>query len=394
MKAPQPDPELERTARLLAVGVLVFRWVAFAWMVVLAVTRGQPFAHPALAASALAAIGGWTAWLTLARAHDHPFAPVGDLLLATGLVLVSGVVVEERTLLIGTPFFASAYPVAAILVWGAARGPVAGGLVGLVLGAALVAARPLNGVPLGDLGAEQVQGLASSAVIFVTAGIATGVVSRVLARSAEHVRAATERAARLAERESLARRIHDSVLQSLAMIHKRGRELASEGPVAPGQVLHLAELAAEQERELRALVVREAEAAPEGMVSLRAALEREAASHDPAVEVSAVGPIWLPARRAEELAAAVRQGLENVRAHAGASRTTVYAEAEDGWITVSVRDDGRGFTYDEAALRRDGKLGLLASIKGRVEELGGELRVDTAPGRGTELELRVPEEGP
>ena len=194
------DPELERTARLLSGGVLVFRWAALAWMVVLAVTRGQPFARPTLAAVALAAIGGWTAWLTLARAQEHPLVPVGDLALAIGLVLVSGIVVEERSLLAGTPFFAAAYPVAAVLVWGASRGPAAGGIVGVAMGVALVAARPVNGIPLSDLGAEQIQGLANSTVIFVTAGVATGVVSRALARSSERVRVATERAARLAER--------------------------------------------------------------------------------------------------------------------------------------------------------------------------------------------------
>ena len=68
----------------------------------------------------------------------------------------------------------------------------------------------------------------------------------------------------------------------------------------------------------------------------------------------------------------------------------MFAEAEDGWVTVSVRDDGRGFDYDEDRLRADGKVGMLKSMKGRVEDLGGRMRVTTAPGRGTEIEFRVP----
>jgi signal transduction histidine kinase len=57
---------------------------------------------------------------------------------------------------------------------------------------------------------------------------------------------------------------------------------------------------------------------------------------------------------------------------------------------VTVRDDGRGFTYDEAAFAAAGKIGLAKSIKGRVEQLGGQVRVSSRPGAGTEVELRIP----
>ncbi len=109
------------------------------------------------------------------------------------------------------------------------------------------------------------------------------------------------------------------------------------------------------------------------------------------VTVSTVGPVWLPAATVEELAAAVTQALHNVAEHASASRATVFAELdEQGEVTVTVRDDGAGFRYDEQALRADGSIGLLRSMKGRVEQLGGTMRVDTAPGAGTEVEFRLP----
>ena len=108
------------------------------------------------------------------------------------------------------------------------------------------------------------------------------------------------------------------------------------------------------------------------------------------VTVSAVGPLELPTAHVEELLAAVRQALDNVVRHAGARAASVFAELEGGELVVSVRDDGGGFTYDEAALRADGKIGLLKSMKGRAEQLGGTMRVDSAPGRGTEVEFRVP----
>jgi signal transduction histidine kinase len=182
------------------------------------------------------------------------------------------------------------------------------------------------------------------------------------------------------------------VLQALTLVHKRGRELAVGGPVPPDQVAGLAEMAAGQERALRRLVLRDPDEGPTGAASLRAALEALAARGWGRLEVTAgaTGPIWLPAHQVEELAAAARQALENVVAHAGASRAALFAEEDGGAVVVTVRDDGRGFAYDEAAFTAAGKMGLVKSIKGRVEQLGGHLRVTSRPGAGAEVELRVP----
>ena len=63
---------------------------------------------------------------------------------------------------------------------------------------------------------------------------------------------------------------------------------------------------------------------------------------------------------------------------------------ETGEVVVSIRDDGVGFDYDEETLRREGRLGVLRSMKGRIEELGGSMSVHSAPGRGTEIEFHLP----
>ncbi|HET9556039.1 MAG TPA: ATP-binding protein [Actinomycetota bacterium] len=76
--------------------------------------------------------------------------------------------------------------------------------------------------------------------------------------------------------------------------------------------------------------------------------------------------------------------------HAGASRVALFAEEDDGTVVLTVRDDGRGFTYDERRLLAEGKIGLAKSVKGRVEQLGGSMLVTSRPGTGTEIELRVP----
>jgi len=314
--------------------------------------------------------------------------------------VLAGLVMPERT--VGErPFFAAGYPVAAAVSWGAAGGVRAGVAAGLVLGASLAAGQLANGIDLAAEDAATLLDLAGGALNFALAGGAVGLVARLLERSAVQLRQATEetirareRAARLAERESLARRIHDSVLQALTLVHKRGRELAAGGPVPPDQVAGLAEMAAVQERALRAMVLRDPGDGPTGAASLRAGLEAMAgATGHLEVTVGATGPIWLPAHHVEELAAAARQALDNVVEHAGASRAALFAEEDGGMVVVTVRDDGRGFQYDEAAFAAAGKIGLAKSIKGRVEQLGGRVRVTSRPGAGTEIELRVPRSG-
>jgi signal transduction histidine kinase len=57
---------------------------------------------------------------------------------------------------------------------------------------------------------------------------------------------------------------------------------------------------------------------------------------------------------------------------------------------VTIRDDGKGFEFDEASLRASNKVGMLKSMKGRIVDLGGTMTVNSAPGRGTEIEFRVP----
>ena len=383
---------------MLSLGILAFRWVSLGWMVVLALTAGE-LRRPALAVVMIAVLVAWTAWLTVAR--PRPTWPVlaADLALAVVLNLVAGLVMPAGT--VGErPYFAAGYPVAAAVTWGAARGVGGGVAAGLVLGVSLAAGQLANGIDLAGEEPAVLLDLAGGTLNFAIAGGAVGLVARLLERSAGQLQAATEetirareRAARLAERESLARQIHDSVLQALALVHKRGRELAAGGPVPPDQVAGLAEMAAGQERALRSLILRdpEADGTPAGAASLRAALEALAAAERALpVTVGATGALWLPARQVEELSAAVRQALDNVVEHAGASRVALFAEEDGGAVVLTVRDDGRGFIYDERRLLAEGKIGLAKSVKGRVEQLGGSMLVTSRPGAGTEIELRVP----
>jgi signal transduction histidine kinase len=392
-------PQVEGARRTLWGGLLVFRWVCFAWFVANAIFSELTFRYGPLPWIAMGVTGVWTLWLSIPPENqERPETPWIDLLIAVGLILSSGLVVPPGEVIGETPFFAVSYPACAALLWGAARGLGGGIAAGAVLSVALVFSRPINGIPLGDLSHGQVFGLVNGVVYFLAAGAATGVFSLLFARWSEQFRnlaqsafLASERAARLAGRESMGRAIHDSVLQSLALVHKRGRELARTPSVPGDKVLELATMARDQELALRALILREPEEPPAGASSLRDRMEVSVGSVKKLpVTLSAVGPVWLAAADVETIAAAVEQALDNVIRHSGATRAVVFADIEDPWVTVSVRDNGRGFVYDERVLQDDGKVGLLKSMKGRIEDLGGRMRVKTAPGIGTEVEFRVP----
>lgn len=382
----------------LVAGALIFRWVWLAWMVALTLSSPDAIVEPGWTWTSIGAAAAMTVWLTLARRSVPGMALWLDLALSTWLVIASGLFVERGAVVSGRPFLATGYPLSTPLLWGALRGWGAGLATGSLLALAHLLSRPANGVPLNELSSEQLQNLAGAMLNYLVAGLAMGLVSGLLARSAALVQRANaevvrerEHSARLAERESLARQIHDSVLQALALVHKRGRELAAAGDVPANEVAKLSEVAATQERELRALILRGPERAPLGDTALREELEAavRAVTGVP-VQVSSVGPVFVPRSVAAELTAAVRQAVENAAEHSGASRVSVFAEREDGGIAVSVRDDGVGFDFDERALAAAGKLGILKSMKGRIEDLGGKMQITSAPGSGTEIEFTVP----
>jgi signal transduction histidine kinase len=185
---------------------------------------------------------------------------------------------------------------------------------------------------------------------------------------------AAERAERVRsqERAELAAHLHDSVLQTLALMQKRADD--------PREV---AALARRQERELRAwLNGRRPDEA-----SLAAALEAAATEvegdHGVPVEVVTVGDGPLDERGAA-LVAAAREALVNAAKFAGPEPISLYAEVDGGRAEVFVRDRGPGF--DPGAVPAD-RRGLRESIVGRMERHGGRATLHTVPGQGTEVEL-------
>jgi phage shock protein PspC (stress-responsive transcriptional regulator)/signal transduction histidine kinase len=185
-----------------------------------------------------------------------------------------------------------------------------------------------------------------------------------------------ERAERIRtqERAELAAHLHDSVLQTLALMQKRADE--------PREV---AALARRQERELRAWL--NAGSRRTDGASLAPALEAAVAeiedAHGVPVELVAVGDRPLD-ERAEALVAATREAVLNAVKFAPDAAISVYAEVDGDRAEVFVRDRGPGFDLD--AIPSD-RRGLRESVLGRMERHGGRAAIHTRPGEGTEIEL-------
>lgn len=342
---------------------------------VLVVANHDRYARPALGWLVLALMGGWTVAVIAAcrRPVRRPALLFSvDVAAAVGAVLATLAVETAARIDAGAPTLPAAWAAGAVLASAVAGGWRGGGLAAVAVAAADVMER-------GRLTEQTFNGV----VLLLFAGLVGGYLVDLALRAERAVASAASREAAVAERERLARQIHDSVLQVLALVSRRGAG-------ASGELGELARLAGEQEVALRALVAAPpAEPDDRGELDLRALLEPMAG---PRTSVS--GPaddVRLPASVARELAAAVREALGNVDRHAGPdARAWVLLEDEGETVTVTVRDDGPGFAPDRLVQAgREGRLGVTQSIIGRMNGLGGSASVESAPGRGTEVELRV-----
>jgi signal transduction histidine kinase len=177
------------------------------------------------------------------------------------------------------------------------------------------------------------------------------------------------------ERAELAAHLHDSVLQTLALIQRHVE--------SPREV---ARLARGQERELRSWLYR-----PQLKLEAQfaAGMEAAAAEVENAYAVQVESVVVGDADVDDKLAAviqATREALANAAKHAGVTTVSLYAEVEQERVSVFVRDRGAGFDTDLVA---DDRHGVQGSIIGRMERHGGRAAIRSKPGAGTEVELTM-----
>jgi signal transduction histidine kinase len=351
-------------------GVAAYRWAAWAWMaLVLLFTRhGLIHAYTAYVLVALALLVTMAATGLLRLDHrrlGHPSITGAELAVALSLVAFDGWVFPTGHAFSQRQSLGTAWPLAAVFSVGVAHGRWFGFAAGISLGAARVVGALTNGVRSFDR--TIVLSLATTTVLYSIAGWISGHVADLLRRAEREVSAARVR-------EEVARTLHDGVLQTLALIERR----STDG--------ELARLAREQELELRSYIAGQRPAA-----NLRSALHEAGKRYESTfkgrVDVVVADDLEpLDEERCAAIAGAVSEALTNAGKHGGATNVTVFVEpSAQGGVFCSVRDDGSGFDPTEM---REG-LGITRSIRGRVEEVGGRIAIDSRAGGPTEVQMWI-----
>jgi signal transduction histidine kinase len=196
------------------------------------------------------------------------------------------------------------------------------------------------------------------------------------------------------ERNRLARELHDSLVQKLFGVvlaaQSAGTLLERDSEAARKQVEHLQVLAHEAVVELRSLVfqLRPAEIETEGLgAALRSHVDVLRRAHRAEISLELTGSPRLRSGIDDEVFRIAQESLQNALRHSGAGRIDVRLDEGSGGLRLAVADDGVGFEPEEAGLRSR-RLGL-TSMEERARALGGRLRIDSGPGRGTTITLEV-----
>ncbi|MFC8711667.1 MacS family sensor histidine kinase [Streptomyces sp. NPDC057197] len=375
-----------------------YRVLTLFYAVGLFATAYARFPHPWVAIAYYGVLFVWTLG-TLPRVASAANCTkrflAADLALAVGGILLTPLADAHTRIAHGGPTLPSIWTAGAVLAFA-----LKGGWRWAAVASTAVAVANLveRGTPARDT--------VHNVMLVWVASIAIGYVVEVARASERTLARALEIEAATRERERLARDIHDSVLQVLAMVQRRGA-------VIGGEAAELGRLAGEQEVALRTLVSgglnpvsRVCEDAADGAVvrivdepdpesadeplDLRALLAPYAGSRVALAEPGA--PVPLPAAAAREVAAAVGAALDNVRRHAGEdARAWILVEDEPDTVLVTVRDDGPGIPEGRLAQAEgEGRLGVAQSIRGRLRDIGGTADLISVPGQGTEVELSVP----
>jgi signal transduction histidine kinase len=376
-----PQADMERPLVPLWRGLLVYRVLALLSASAVVLYTLREFASPVGAVAVLVVMAAWTVLSGYVYAggslpgvpRDRPGRVAITDIVVTVAVMATTPIVQTAAQFAGdAPVMGSIWTPCAVLACALAYG-VRGGLAGAVaVSAALLAFQAHWRDELSDI------------QLLVLVGAVIGFASTVLRRSAERLRLAIASEAAMAERERLARAVHDGVLQVLGYVRRRGAELG-------GAAGELGVLAGKQEFALRTLLT--TGAAPvdaNGRRDLAAAL-RMLGSERVSVSTPAQ-PVELAAHVVDELVAVAGAALANVAVHVGpdAPAWVLLDDTGDG-VEISVRDEGPGIPHGRLeAAEAEGRIGVARSMRGRVFDLGGTISCDTGPGRGTDWTIRFP----
>jgi len=212
------------------------------------------------------------------------------------------------------------------------------------------------------------------------------------ARLYEQAKEIARDTAAVEERQRLARELHDSVSQAIFSINLQTRTaltlLKRDPDMAEEPLEHIVTLAQIAMAEMRALIfeLRPESIKTEGLVS---ALNKHAAAlaarHNIAVETQLGEEPPLPVEAKEVAYRVAQEATHNTIKHSGASRISITLCQEGEWVTLEVQDNGSGF---DPSAQFPGHLGL-QSMRERAAALGGDIEIESAPGQGTLVRLRL-----
>ena len=356
--------------------MVVFRFATLAYAIGLTAHNNWRYPHRAAAWVVLGVMVVWTVLASLAydraRLRAWPMLLV-DLAVTAGCVLATLPIVGEGLMAVGVPTLTITWMACPVLAVAVVKGIRWGIGAALLIGAC-------------DLGVRGVitQTSVTGTVIMVMAAAALGYLGNIATRAQEQLRQAAALEAAHAERDRLARGIHDSVLQVLALVAAARRGAGRRGGRARAA--------------RRGAGARPARAGQHARPRSRSGWSTCA---------TLVGPARLgPAHHLGAGHPGLAAGRGRPRARGGGRRRrprtctgTARPRRRRGscWrtrasaVTVTVRDDGPGIPagrLEQAAAQ--GRLGVAQSIRGRLTDLGGVATIASTPGQGTEVELRVP----
>ncbi|WP_308197887.1 MacS family sensor histidine kinase [Saccharopolyspora soli] len=358
----------------------VFRMVTFLWACFWVVLQFHDYRRPWLALVVIVLMGLWTVftvWRYWTRAGRTNRMVLLDCVVVSVLFLSNEFILSDAQMLNNYPSVVTVWHPTMVTAAASQWGMFGGLSTGIIAAASNYLIRGYSD-----------PAMSLDTLLLVGTGLVLGLASDTARKSTERLARALRAEAATAERERLARSIHDSVLQVLARVRRRGAELG-------GEAAELAKLAGEQEIALRALVATTAqETTLDGETDLAARLQVLRTGR---IHVSIPGnPVRLPEPLSTDLFAVVQEALANFDKHAGSdAQAWVLLEELPEEVVLTARDDGPGIPDGRLAeAAAEGRLGVAKSIRGRVKSMGGTITLDTAPGEGTEWEIRVPRPGP
>jgi len=194
-------------------------------------------------------------------------------------------------------------------------------------------------------------------------------------RTRTQLSAARERQLLADARADMAAHLHDSVLQTLALIQRQADDPKS-----------VAALARKQERELRQWLYGETRDAGTFRSAITAAASDIEDERGVPIDVVVVGEDVAMDGALDAMVRAAREAMLNAAKHSDAARVDVYAEVTEGSVETFVRDRGEGFDPDTVD---ESRLGIRGSIVDRMARYGGTAHIRSAPGEGTEIRLEM-----